>query len=190
MSDGPHRSLPLRRPWKELAKRGDQDLYDAQQVADAATGALASDFKNEIKWSLVDALKSTFIGRNNSLMLPEIALQELESAKALAAGSVFGMNAIAWSIELINEDKFGMDAFHNAIGLAAKMRGFANVRSVEEHYLRKSNQRRADHVSKRLYDAISNLSERSLGSMLVTPEFTGRRRRPSKKTHLDEGVPL
>lgn len=189
MSDGPHRSLPLRKAWKELAKRGDQGIYDAEQVAEAAAGALASDFKNEIKWSLVDALKSIFSGRDNSLGLPEIALQELEEAKSLAAGSVFGTNAVAWSIELINEGRFGLDAFHEAIGLAAKMRGFANVRQVEEHYLRESNQRRADHVSARLSSAISNFSEGRLGAMLVSPESDGARR-SKKKTHLDEGVPL
>src|SRR5665213_1002851 len=103
MSDGPHRSLPMRKPWRELAKRGDQGTYDAEQVAEAAAGALASDFKNEVKWSLIDALKSAFTGRDNSLGLVEIGLQELEAAKALAAGSVFGMNAVAWSIELITE---------------------------------------------------------------------------------------
>ncbi|CAI07456.1 hypothetical protein ebA2389 [Aromatoleum aromaticum EbN1] len=189
MSDGPHRSLPMRRPWKELAKRGDQCAYDAEQVAEAAAGALASDFKNEIKWSLVDALKSIFTGRDNSLGLPEIALQELEDAKSLAAGSVFGTNAVAWSIDLINEGRFGLDAFHEAIGLAAKMRGFANVRQVEEHYLRESNQRRADHVSVRLSSAISSFSEGRLGAMLVSPESAGAHR-PEKRTHLDEGVPL
>jgi hypothetical protein len=189
MSDGPHRSLPLRRAWKELAKRGDQDIYDAEQVAEAAAGALSSDFKNEIKWSLVDKLKSIFTGRDNSLGLPEIALQELEEAKPLAAGSVFGTNLVEWCIVLINEGRFGLDAFHEAIGLAAKMRGFANVRQVEEHYLRKSNQRRADHVSIRLSSAISNFSAGRLGAMLVSPESDGARR-PKKKTHLDEGVPL
>ncbi|WP_418648274.1 hypothetical protein ACNQFN_06160 [Thauera butanivorans] len=189
MSDGPHRSLPMRKPWKELAKRGDQRTYDVEEVAEAAAGALASDFKNEVKWSLIEALKSIFTGRDNSLRLPEIALQELEDAKALAAGSVFGMNAVAWSIELISDGRFGLDALHDAIGLAAKMRGFANIRSVEEHYLRESNQRRADHVSKRIYSAISGLSEGKLGSMLVAPESTGARR-PKKRTHLDEGVPL
>jgi hypothetical protein len=69
------------------------------------------------------------------------------------------------------------------------MRGFANVRQVEEHYLRESNQRRADHVSARLSGAISNFSEGRLGAMLVSPESAGARR-PKKKTHLDEGVPL
>lgn len=189
MSDGPHRSLPMRKPWRELAKRGDQGTYDPEQVAEAAASALASDFKNEVKWSLIDALKSIFTGRDNSLELPEIALQELENAKVLAAGSVFGMNAVAWSIELISDGRFGLDAYYDAIGLAAKERGFANVRSVEEHYLRESNPRRSDNVGKRLHAAISSLSESRLGLMLVAPVLA-KTQSPKKRTYLDEGVPL
>jgi hypothetical protein len=64
---------------------------------------LTGDFKNEVKPALIVELKAIFNGRNNSLQLPEIALNELESAKILAAGSVFGMNAVAWSVEMINE---------------------------------------------------------------------------------------
>lgn len=189
MSDGPHRSLPMRRPWKELAKRGDKSTYDTTQVAEAAAAALASDFKNEVKWSLISTLKSIFTGRDNSLRLPELAIQELENAKALAAGSVFGRNAIAWGIELINQGRFGLDALYDAIGLAAKMRGFANARSVEEHFLRESGRRRADQVSKRLNTAIAGLSEGKLGSMLLDPKSVSSKR-PRKKSDIDDGVPF
>lgn len=48
MSDGPHRSLPMRKPWRELAMRGDKAAYSASEVAEAATNALASDFKMEV----------------------------------------------------------------------------------------------------------------------------------------------
>ncbi len=189
MSDGPHRSLPMRKPWKALAMRGDQHVYADEQVAEAATNALASDFKNEVKWSLIDALKAVFTGRDNSLGLREIALQELEEARALAAGSVFGRDAVEWGVVLIKEGKFGLDAFHEVVGLAAKMRGFANARSVEEHYLRESNQRRASHVSKRIHSAISSLSEIQLGSMLASPG-SAKTQHLKKHTQIDEGVPL
>ncbi len=189
MSDGPHRSLPMRRPWRELAKRGDQRTYDFEQVAEAATHALASDFKNEVSAALISALKDVFIRKDNSLGLPEIALHQLDEAKAFAAGSVFGMNAVAWSIQLVHEGRLDKDALYDAVGLAAKERGFANARSVEEHYLRKSNQRRADGVSSRLNSAIAGLSESKLGSMLVDPQpAAGRRLR--KRTDLNEGVRL
>lgn len=39
MSDGPHRSLPLRHAWKELAKRADKKAFDCQDVIDAIYGS-------------------------------------------------------------------------------------------------------------------------------------------------------
>lgn len=189
MSDGPHRSLPMRKPWRELAKRGDKLAYDSGQVAEAARDALASDFINEVSYSLVKALKDIFAGRDNSLGLPEIATHQLEEAQSLAAGSVFGMSAVAWSFQLIHEGRFGMDAFHDALGLAAKERGLANTRSVEEHYVRESNQRRASSVSARLQDAIAGLPETELGAMLVAPQ-PARSRGSQKRTGINDGVRL
>lgn len=187
MSDGPHRSLKLSKPWRELAKRGDQRTYDASDVADAATTALASDF-NEVKASLIACLKAVFTGVNNSLELPEIALQELEHAKRLAAGSVFGENAVAMSKELVADGKFGLNAFYEAIGIAAKLRGFAAIRSIEEHYVRQSNQRRASSMSQRLHIAFSGLATSHLGAMIVEPRAGASKR--TKKSDIDEGVAL
>ena len=189
MSDGPHRSLKLRKPWKELAKRADQDTYDASQIAEATAYAVASDFKMEVSWHLMEALKAVFTGCDNSLEMPELALDQLENAKALAAASVFGTNLVEWSITLIHEGKFGIEAFHEAVGLAAKDRCHANIRSIEEHYLRDSNERRAEHVSKRLQNAISTLSSTQLGLDLVGPEPV-RIAPPRKMEGLDDGVSL
>jgi hypothetical protein len=173
--------------------RGDKDVYDDQQVVEAATEALASDFKKEVQWPLVMLIKSIFLSHDNSLLAPdpEVAIQELEAAKRLAASSVFGMNAIAWSIVLINEGRFGSAAFYDAIGLAAKERGGANVLQIEEHYVRKTDKSRASRVGKRIKDAIAGLSESRLGARLVAPRALDvRPSRSRKKTHLDEGVPL
>jgi hypothetical protein len=189
MSDGPHRSLPLPKLWKELTKRADQQAYGLAEIAEAAANALAGDLKNEVKWALLDALKSIFIGRDNSLESPEIALQELEIAKKLAAGSVFGRNAVAFSIELINAGNFGLDAFYEAIGAAAKHRAFASIKSVEEHYVREASQKRATNVKARLQSAISGLSENRLGLLLAKRE-SAISRSTRKKTNIDEGVPL
>lgn len=189
MSDGPHRSLPMRKPWKELAKRGDQSTYDSGQVAEAAASALASDFKNEVSWTLINALKSIFAGLDNSLMIPEIAIQQFCDLRSLAAGSVFGSNAVEWSIQLVNEGRFDSNAVYDAIGLAAKARGFANARSIQEHVLRKTNQHRAEGVAARLNSAINGLSEAKLGAILLDRQ-PARKRRLKKSTSLDEGVPL
>lgn len=185
MSDGPHRSLPLRKPWKDLAQRGDQYGYDAEDVADAATYALASDFKHEVKASLVESLKAIFKGRDNSLQSPEIALQDLEDMKKLAAGSAIGMNFIAYSKEMLSDGIFGEDAFHEALGAAIRSRGYANAMAVEEHYVRKSNLRRATHVKARIVDAISKFSDSHLGAVVINGATRLR-----KKIDLDDGVRL
>ena len=93
MSDGPHRSLGLRRPWRKLAKLCDNAAYAPAEVTHAATAALVSDF-NEVSAALLKALKSVFACEGNSLGSPEIAMHQLNLARALAAGSVFGQYAI------------------------------------------------------------------------------------------------
>jgi hypothetical protein len=188
MSDGPHRSLRMRKPWKELAKRGDQAVYDSSEVITAATAALASDFKCEVSWHLIRALKSVFLGFNNSLRMVDAAIDQLKIAKAKSDNSVFASNAIAWSMQLIRENKFGLDAFYEAIGLAAKQRGFAGVRSVEEHYLRESNSKRADRVGQRLTSAICSISDGKLGIALAGPQQDAVD--VGKKAGIDDGVPL
>lgn len=45
MSDGPHRSLPMRKHWKDLAERADKAAYSATDVAEALPVALQKEFR-------------------------------------------------------------------------------------------------------------------------------------------------
>lgn len=188
MSDGPHRSLPMRKAWKELAKRADQKAYDLAQVSEAVPYALASDWRNEVSPALITAIKNVFAGKDNSLRLHKVSLDQLEAAKPLAAGSVFGASAISWAVQLIHEGRTDANALYDVVGLAAKERAYAGFRSVEEHYLRESNERRADGVRSRLEGSISGMSVTQLGAMLIEPPSGGGA--PKKMTEIDEGVPF
>ena len=53
MSDGPHRSLPMRPAWKKLAERADKAAFSAEEVRDALPAALAEDWRKEIPDSIV-----------------------------------------------------------------------------------------------------------------------------------------
>jgi len=188
MSDGPHRSLGLRRPWRQLAKLCDNAAYTQTEVTHAATAALLSDF-NEVSAPLLKAIKRVFECEGNSLGSPEIAMHQLNLARSLAAGSVFGQNAVKCSQMLVSEGKLEPDSFIIAIGVAAKMRGQANVRAFHEHDLDKTNEFRANKVVHRFQVAIDSLPDSSLGSILVDARTT--RIRPStRNTGLDEGVRL
>jgi len=188
MSDGPHRSLPMPKAWKEFARKGDEKIYGAEDVRDAAIYALSRDFVNEVSGKLLRALRNIFDGVGNSLLMGDVAIHALEDARHLAAGSVFGSAAVRWCEEYVQAGAFGRDSFHEAIGCAVKERGYAGQKQVQEHYLRKSGSRRADGVASRIGSAIDGLSSRDLGR-----SFTGdgeRAKAPRKKTDIDQGVPL
>jgi hypothetical protein len=48
MSDGPHRSLPMRRGWKRVAERGDKRAYASEEVSEAIIVALEQDCRQEM----------------------------------------------------------------------------------------------------------------------------------------------
>lgn len=188
MSDGPHRSLPMPKAWKEFARKGDKKIYGVDEVRDAAVYALSRDFANEVSGTLLRALRNIFDGIGNSLLMRDVALQSLNDTQHLAAGSVFGSAAVRWCEEYVQAGAFGRDNFHEAIGCAVQERGYAGQKQVQEHYLRESSARRADGVASRIGDAIDSLSPRDLGR-----SFTGdgeRASAPRKQMDIDQGVPL
>ncbi|WP_084630836.1 hypothetical protein [Mesorhizobium sp. LSJC285A00] len=187
MSDGPHRSLPMRPAWRRLSKRADNASYDVTEVADALHRAARSDFRNEVSPALVAALIKIFSGENNSLGIREIAVDQLRSIKPLAAGSVFGTRLHEWATLAADEGRLTRVALDAAVGNAAKESTFNGIRQVTEHYLRKSSERRADKVSARLRDAATKLDSRDLGARLLAPS---QQRRSMRRTGVDEGVAL
>lgn len=90
---------------------------------------------------------------------------------------------------LVSEGKLEPESFNIAIGVAAKMRGQANLRAFHEHYLEKTSEFRANKVVRRFQEAIDSLSIGSLGNILVEARTT-RIRPTTRSTGLDEGVRL
>jgi hypothetical protein len=189
MSDGPHRSLPMPRAWRELARKGDAKLYLQEEVRDAALYALSKDFQSEVSGALLRALRNIFDGVGNSLLSPEIAKFALDHAQHLAAGSVFGSAVVRWCEEYVEGGAFGRDNFYSAVGNAIRERGYAGQRQVQEHYLRESGPRRADGVASKIGHAIDSLSSRELGRSF-TGEAGSLPSVPRKGGGIDQGVSL
>ena len=49
MSDGPHRSLPMRQGWKRVAERGANDNFTTEQIAAAIVPALEQDWHADVE---------------------------------------------------------------------------------------------------------------------------------------------
>src|SRR5258706_4256180 len=93
MSDGPHRTLPLRHVWRQLAKRAAYWAYDRQDVIDAICPALERDCAWELPKDFMRELHAACADEEPSLF--GRSLLGLDELRRGAAGPSTLRNTIA-----------------------------------------------------------------------------------------------
>jgi hypothetical protein len=48
MSDGPHKSLPMRPGWKKVAECASKEAFTSNEVCEAINAAIAQDYQKDI----------------------------------------------------------------------------------------------------------------------------------------------
>src|SRR5437879_3390378 len=94
MSDGPHRSLPMRPAWKRVAECGDNRAFAPEEVAQALIPALEQDCRDEMTPQFID----TFCGVYQSIFKDQLAT-ELEALRT-AAGCGIGRSLLDHALQL------------------------------------------------------------------------------------------
>ena len=183
MSDGPHRSLPMRRGWKRVAECGANRAFAPEDVSQRIAPALEEDCRAELVPGFIDSLHA----RYGSLFRNQIEA-ELESLREVAGPGV-GRVILEHAIHLAANGETGADAPLKAVKNGLMDRAQRCSRQVEEHYLRKSSDRKAQQVRSRVDDGISqaapaveSLARKILKIDPASPD------RPKKQNGLDDGV--
>jgi hypothetical protein len=188
MSDGPHRSLPLRHAWKELAKRADKKAFDSQDVIDAIGPALERDCAFELSKEFMERLRTLCL--NPTPLFDSLANAEIEALKRLSAGrGSLGSVVADFTAQLLAEGKSGGDAVCEAMKLALHDRALRNARQIEEHYCRESSNRRAADVRSRIESAITRAGLDALAQRLAQQPAASTAA-PPKHQSIDDGVTL
>lgn len=185
MSDGPHRSLPMRRGWKKVAECGANHAFEPEQVSDCIAPALEEDCRVEMTPAFLDAFNGLYgsLFRNN--LEPE-----LESLRDLA-GPGMGRVVIDIAIQLAARGETGPDAPVKAITETLTDHAGRCSKQVEEHWLRESSERRSRDVRGRVDDGIKQAAPAIEGlarKMLKLEQ--GSSSRSQKQQGLDDGVKL
>lgn len=185
MSDGPHRSLPMRPWWRRLAERADRCAFGVEEVADALVPALEHECLHE--------LAPTFLRRLRRLSVEPGLFGPAESPQLeqLRAQTQSGLerrvldNAALSPTEAPHRN-FVARAIENAIqGHAPRF-----LRQIEEHYRRQSSTSRAQRVRDRLNEALGRADVSAVARNLLDPDGSRSVSRVPLKTGLDEGVRL
>lgn len=185
MSDGPHRSLPMRRHWRALAERAATPAYAAEQVAEAFPVALKRDFREAPLAQIRDILG----GGSQSSLFQEDRTAQMEAARQACRGSSAGNTLIDCAIEANADGLTGDAAFRSALGNAVDAHARAGCHQIEEHWRREEPQSTAN-IRERLGEARSAYAREALVSDLMSGGATDSNVKLRKRTGVDEGPPL
>lgn len=136
MSDGPHRSLPMRQHWKDLAKRVETPAYSLDDVDETLVRALKKEFREAPMGGVRDILGG---GKQGSLLREDRAAQ-LDAARQACPGSAAGNTLIDCAIEADANGMTGDTAFKEALKNALEPHARGGCHQIEEHHHRKEPQ--------------------------------------------------
>ena len=187
MADGPHRSLNMRRAWKQLAERADQTSFEPEDVLVTLPAALEQDWRAEVPQSLCRKIQGVLNNSQGTLFAD--VLTRLESLRTHAIGLPLSDTLLDCTMMAINDGYSGEAALTEGARVALSCRAASGARQVEEHYFRKSTEHRATHVRQRIESAISQ-SDLVATARRVTTVDTQGPRATLRKTGIDDGVRL
>jgi hypothetical protein len=188
MSDGPHRSLQMRKGWKKLAERGDGKLHTPEQVCEAIPLALGDDWREERCDDFMREAKRVLIGTGQNALFEPSKDDTLEALKKLpGSGYPFRRVLLDSIAQAVDDGHTGEGALVKGTTDALAIRCGAGLRQVEEHYLRTSSERRATHVRIRIEDGTSRADLNAIARQFCKLEKSST---PKTFDGLDEGVSI
>ena len=161
MSDGPHRCLSMRKPWKDAAHAADSSAFSEEEVEDRVTQAIRHDWAMEVPASFMAALRECFGAGDQMSMIPPT----IEVAAALrhsVPGSAFVATLVDCAEDAAAHGLAGDAAIQDIVCAALEDRAERSLRHMQEIYQRETNDGRARRVvgriSSPLNQAVSKLS--------------------------------
>ena len=189
MSDGPHRTLPMRKGWKELARRADRRAFDVDDMCDALIPALADDWKHEVGADVLKTLHAIVGDSPQQSLFVEPIIAQLEALRPDAISSPMTRSLVDCLIVAHLDGHSGAAAMLKATQDVLTERALGGARQTEEHYLRDPRHGGASFVRGRIEQAIEKAAIGSLAQSLCrAPRISV----PRVTVHdgLDEGVRL
>lgn len=189
MSDGPHRSLPLRPGWRRVAETADNKASTPDEIAERVPAALNEDWNQEVPRRLVTGTRKILTDTQGTLFATD-KMEQLQALRPDCAGAPLGAVLLDHAVEVAAAGMNGPEAMVKAVEGALIDRAANSCRQVEEHYYRETSLQRSGNVRKRIEDGIRQAPINALAHSLSGYSAGPGVMRPKKRPGLDEGVEL
>jgi hypothetical protein len=189
MSDGPHKSLPMRPGWKRFAERADKAAFDPDQIAQLCCPALEGDWQEEVAPHL-GALREVLGDNQQGSLFGSQNTAEIEALRRRNPGNTLWRTLIDAAACAIANGRASADALLEATASALLDRAARGVLQVEEHYLRRAGASRAAGVRTRLEEGLSRARIDGLARRLIGLDSGAAPKQVPDFRGLDDGVTL
>lgn len=189
MSDGPHRTLNMRRPWKVLAERADSTAYSHADVVACLAPAVLSDWKGEVSDDYFNEVGQA-LGCGKQAHLFEKDPAEIDRLRQKAS-SPMEANLADYAKDICSSPLRGEEALQDVVKRAMSECVVRRTLQAQEHYQRKSSNLRAAHMRARLQQAAT--ASPGIFAAMAQSVVTGAKisvRAPAKRDGLYDGPPL
>lgn len=187
MSDGPHKSLPMRARWKALSRRADNQAFSAEEVAEAVAPALIADWTSEVSDALFKLVRQALASQESSLFADQVE-RDVEALRSRASTPMESLLIDAAS-DAAASGLTGEAALRAAVADTLTERGLRGIRQVEEHWLREVKDRRAANVRARLEASLAAAPIAETAANLLGGA-KARDVAPVKRDDIEDGVPF
>lgn len=188
MSDGPHRSLPMKPCWKRVAERADNPAFAADEISTAMIPALEQDCRDELPDEVIDDIRRVF-EEQETLLFKDDVNRQIDSLRS-RAGSGIGRTLLNNVTRISASEAAGLTPLVDALTAALTDRATRCSRQVEEHYCRKSTAPRASNVRARFEEGIAGAALGALARQILKLDPRSQARPALKRKGLDDGVKL
>lgn len=188
MSDGPHRALPMRAPWKRAAERADNTAFDVAEITEAIATATVPDFHADVPPKLLAEVQNIANAEQKNLFASD-SIAALEKIKREHAVEPRARDFVDRVIAAVKDGKSALAALASSIEQNIRQAVANSNRHIEEFYRRKTKASRSLNVRARLDQGASRLNFGEIVQRILAPKGQ-KNPRTSRKKGLDDGVPL
>jgi len=184
MSDGPHKSLPMKPKWRNVCERAYNRSFGIDEISTAMLPALAMDCHDEMSPLFLERLRGLCEHNETHLFMN---LTERVQDLRREAGIGMGRRVLEHFERFAAKESVTVNTAVKAIECAGSERLAKSNRQIEEHTLRKVTVSRAKDVRSRLEQATAMTPLTSLARQVLKLDDIGTARSLAKRDGLDEG---
>ena len=187
MSDGPHRTLNMRKRWKALAERADNAAFSPEDVVAHVAPAVSGDWNDEISPSFLRDV-GQYLGCGEQSHLFEKDPAEIDRIRRKASSPM----EAAFAENAKDSNKRGEAALQEAVQKTMRECAVRRTLQAHEHWVRNTSPQRASRMKGRIQAAVVTASATVFGPMAQSVVAGNRMssRAPAKRGGLDSGPAL